>query len=115
MRYAWRRLVSAKRLQRNSGIRAKLLILVLKLIELPVQPALSKQLLVSSSLAKLALMHHKNRIGPLDRREPMCDEHRGPSRNHARKREAHTKLGIRIDRRGSLVEDQNPRIMRQRA
>ena len=42
-----------------------LLILVLKLIELPVKAAVAQQLLVGAHLAQLAFVHDEDGIGPL--------------------------------------------------
>ena len=63
-------------MKRDGGVRAgaDFLIAILKLIELPVQTALSEELLVGPALAKLSLVHDENGVGALDGGEPVCDK-----------------------------------------
>src|SRR5271157_3479610 len=89
-----------------------LLILILQLIQLPVNPALGQQLLVRSHFAHLAFVHHDDLVGALDGGEPVRDDQRRPPFHHAVERVAHPELGLGIDARSRLIENQNLRIVR---
>ena len=63
---------------------AELLILVLELVQLPVEAAVGEKLLVGSLLAELAFVHDQDGIGRLHCGESVCNEHAGAACNHAR-------------------------------
>ena len=91
------------------------LVLVLQLVQLPVNPAQRQQLLVRAGFAQLAFVHHQNAVGALDRRQPVRDDDRRAPFHHAGQRVAHAKLGLGIDARSGFVQNQEARIVRQRA
>ncbi len=93
----------------------RLLILVLELVELPVKAALGQQLLVRAHLAQLALVHDQDGIGALHGGEAVGDQHAGAAFDHALQCAANAQLGVGIDAGGGLVEDEDARIVGQRA
>ena len=92
----------------------QLLIPVLQLIQLEVNPAQGKQLLMRAHFADLAFVHHDDLVGALHGRETMRDDQRGTAFHHAGKRVAHFEFGFGIDARGGFIENQNLRFMSQR-
>src|SRR5690349_463808 len=53
-----------------------LLVLILQLIQLPVNATRGEKLLVRAALAQMALVHDQDAIGALDSRKPMRDDDR---------------------------------------
>src|SRR5882724_2679107 len=94
---------------------ANLLIFVLQLIELPVNPALGEELLVRSHFADLAFVHDDDLVGALDGRKAVGDDQRGAAFDHAAEGVADAEFGFGVDAGGGFVEDQDLRIVRQRA
>jgi hypothetical protein len=68
-----------------------------------------------SGLAHRAVMEDQDAIRPLDRGEPMRDDHAGPPGEEPRQRLADQGLGLRIDTRRRFVERQDARIIDERA
>ena len=66
-------------------------------------------------LAQLALVQHEDAVGVLDRREPVRDHERRAAREELLERVLDQPLGLRVDARGRLVEDEDGRVVRQRA
>ena len=93
---------------------ADFLIFVLQLIQLVVNAAIGKQLLVGTHFADLSLMHDDDLVRALDGREAVRDDERGASFDHAAEGVANPKFGFRIDAGGGLIEDQNPGVVGQR-
>ena len=104
-----------RRLNALGRQRADLLILVLQLVELPVEAALREQLLVGAHLAQLAFVHHENRVGALDGGEPVRDEDAGAALDHAIESAANAQFGVGVDAGGGLVEDEDAGIVGERA
>src|SRR5579863_10208424 len=71
------------------------LVLVLKLVELPVEPALREQLLMRAHLAELALVHHQYAFSPLHGGEPVRDENAGAAFHHALQCTPYAQLSVR--------------------
>ena len=66
-------------------------------------------------LAHLALVHHDDLVGALDGRKPVGDDQRGASLDQPGQRLAHPELGIGVHAGGRLIEDQDARVVGQRA
>jgi hypothetical protein len=64
-----RRAVFAETSPHRLNLRAHVLILVLQLVQLPIDAALGQQFLMGPLLAQAALVHHQDPGGALDRRE----------------------------------------------
>ena len=77
--------------------RVGFLVLVLQLVELPVEAAMGEQLLVGAHLAQLALVHDEDGIGALHRGKTMRDQHAGPAFDHALEGATDAQLGVGID------------------
>ena len=78
-------------------------------------PALREQLLVRARLAQLALVQHQDLVHVLDGRQPVRDGDRRAAGHQHVQRVADQELGLGVDARRRLVEDQDARIERQRA
>ena len=99
----------------GEGADADFLILVLELVELPVEAAVGEQFLVRTHLAELPLVHDEDRVCALNGRQPMCDEDAGAALDHAFKSAADAQFGVGVDAGGSFVEDEDARIVGERA
>ena len=86
---------------------AELLILVLELVQLPVEAAVGEKLLVGSTFAKLALVHDEDGVRALNGGEPVRNKDRGPASDHPGESDPDANLGIGIDGAGRLVEDED--------
>src|SRR5881409_1485353 len=64
-------------------------------------------------LAQLALVQHEDAIRVLDGREAVGDDDRGAAAEELRERVLDQPLGLRIDARGRLIEDEDGRIVGQ--
>ena len=95
--------------------RLQFLVLVLQLVELPVDSALREQFLMRAHFAQLAFVHDEDPVCPLDGGEAVRNDDRSTAFDHALQRRANANFGFGIDARGRFVEDQDPRIVRQRA
>src|ERR1041385_5271256 len=91
------------------------LVLVLKLIQRPINAAQREQFLVRSALAQLALVHDENPVGALDGGEAMRNDQGSAAFHQPRQRLAHAKLGFRVNARRGLVQNQEARVVGQRA
>ena len=60
-------------------------------------------------------VEHQDLVGVLDRRHPVRDQHRRAPRRIGRRRVRIVALGLGVDRRQRVVEDQDPRVGGQRA
>src|SRR5580693_2739589 len=116
-------IVRAERLRRRreSGDRgvehgnAQLLFLVLQLVEAVVNAADEKQFLVRTLFAQAAFVEDQNAVGVLDRAQAMRNHHGGAAGKQTVERFADHQLRFRVDAGSGFVEDQELRIMRQRA
>ena len=66
-------------------------------------------------LDDLAVLQHDDQVGVADRGEAVCDHERGAAGEERAQRALDLPLGADVDRRGRLVEDQDPRVGEQRA
>ena len=65
--------------------------------------------------AELAFVHDDDLVGALHGREPVGDDQRGASLDHAAERIAHAEFGFGIHARSSFIENQNLRFVGQGA
>ena len=54
-------------------------------------------------------------VGQRDRGQPVGDDQRRAALHHLAQRQLDPGLGVRVDRRGGVVQDQDPRVHQQRA
>ena len=73
---------------------------------------LLQQLVVAALGRDPAILEHDDLVGERDRRQPVGDHERRPAGHHLAQRELDLLLGRCIDRRGRVVEDQDPRVRR---
>ena len=66
-------------------------------------------------LAQLAFVHDEDAVGALDGGQPMRDHDGRAAFHQARQRLANAQLGFGVDARGGFVQDQEARIVGQRA
>ena len=62
-----------------------------------------------------AIDHHHDPVGTAHRRQAVRDHKRGASRDKMFEGILHQTLGIRIERRGGFVKNQNRRVLEQRS
>ena len=91
-----------------------LLILILKLIELPINTTHREQFLVGADLAELAFVHDDDAVGALDGREAMRDDDGCAALHQMFKRRANPQLGFGIHARSGFVQNQEARVVRER-
>src|SRR3954467_14156501 len=89
------------------------LLLVLQLIELPVDTAFRQQLLMCADFPQLRFVHDDNTMGVLDGGEPVRNNQGGSVRHQTRKRFSYPEFGFGIYAGGCFVQDQYSRIVRQ--
>src|SRR5688500_14461152 len=80
-----------------------------------VETLLGHQLVVGALLYHLAVLQHDDQVGVADRREAVRDDERGPAGEQLAQRPLDAALGPDVDRRRRLVEDQDPRVRKERA
>ena len=88
--------------------RRLLLFPVLQLIQLEVDAALRQQLLVGARFAQLALVQDEDLVHVLDGRQPVRDGDRRAACHQDVQRVPDQHLGLGVDARRRLVEDQDP-------
>jgi hypothetical protein len=93
----------------------RLLVLVLQLVELPVESAVGEQLLVRAHLAQLPFVHDQDHLGALDCRQAVRDKYAGAAFDHALEGPANAQFRVGIDAGGRFVQDENTGIVGQRA
>ena len=94
---------------------AKLLVFVLELVEPVIDAAHSQQFLVRALLAQTALVEDDDAVGVLDGAKSMRDDHRRAAGKKPVERRANLQLGLGVHAGGGFIENQEARIMRQRA
>src|SRR5687768_7895086 len=87
-----------------------LFVLELQLVEAVVDASLREELLMRSRLAELTLVHDQDPVHALNRRQPVRDGDRRPASHRHLERIANEQLGIGIDARRRLIENQHARI-----
>ena len=80
-------------------------------MELAVEAAERHQLVVSPVLHELAVVQHEDHVSIPDRRETVGDHDRRPADHQFVQGIQDHALGLGVDRRGRLVEDQDRRIL----
>ena len=70
-----------------------------------------QQLVVRSLLDDAPVVEHHDEIRVADRREPVGDHERCPPGHEALERVEDHGLGLRVDRGGGLVEDEDRRVL----
>src|SRR6267142_4560272 len=93
----------------------QLLLFVLKLVKPVVDPALGEELLMRALLAQPPLVKNQDAICMLNGAETMRDHERGSTGEQAVQRFANEQLCFGIDAGSGFVENQEARIMCQRA
>ncbi len=73
-------------------------------MQLPVQPAPSQELVVSSTLDDPSSVQHEDEIGVDDRGQPVGDDETRATRQCLGERPADQDLGLRVEVGGRLVE-----------
>jgi hypothetical protein len=68
---------------------------------------LAHELLVRAALHDPAALHHDDEVGAAQRAEPVRDDERRAARNRAVERFENLVLGLAVDRRGRIVEQQD--------
>src|SRR5271157_1277884 len=91
------------------------LVLVLKLLELEVNSAFLKQFLMRPHLANSSFVHDHDFAGVLNGGEAVRDDQGGAVLNQAAQAFTQQMLRLRIDARGGFVEDQDARVVSERA
>ena len=100
----------------RSGLRVrKTLVGQALLDDLAVQRRALEQLVVGAARGDRAVLEHDDLVGERDRREAVGDHERRAARHHLAQRELDLLLGRGVDRRGGVVEDQDPRVGEDRA
>src|ERR1041384_1151132 len=87
----------------------------LQVVKSAVQPVGGQEVAVRPALHDAPLGEHDDKIGVLHRREPVGDHEYRPMRHQPLDRFLHEALGLRVERAGGLVEDQDRWIAQQRA
>ena len=84
-------------------------------VERGVAAALAQQLVVPAGFDDHAVLHHQDAVGVGDGVQPVRDHERGAVLAQMRHRILHQPLGFRIERGGRLVEQDDRRVLDQRA
>src|SRR6185437_5361833 len=84
-------------------------------VQLRVQSVLREQLRVRAGLRQAAALEHDDAIGLFHGRQAMRDDERGAVAQQLRQRLLDVALGLGIESRRGLVQDQDRRILEQRA
>ncbi|MNT87633.1 hypothetical protein D3C72_2280760 [compost metagenome] len=66
----------------------------------------SQQLGMRAALDQLALIHDQDHVGLFNGRQTVSDDQRGTALHHMIKRRLDMPLGLGVQRRGGLIEDQ---------
>src|SRR5215469_1606555 len=86
----------------------------LESVKLCVQTLVFQQLFVGSALHNSALFNHKDRVGALNRREPMGDYNRCFATDETPQSIKHGLFGQGVEARTGLVHDENGRVANDR-
>jgi hypothetical protein len=70
---------------------------------------------VGAAFGDAALVEHDDLVGIDHGGEPVGNDDRGPPRGHVADRRLDGGLGAAVERAGRLVEDQDRRVLQQRA
>ena len=84
-------------------------------MQVTVEPTALQQFRMGSDLGQSALVEHQNLIGMLDRGETVRDDQGGPVRYEVGQGILHQTLGLIVERRCGLIQNQDRRIFQDRA
>src|SRR5262249_38043669 len=101
------------RMRRDRLHYSPFLVLVLELIELPVDAALRQEVLGGAALPQTALVHDPGAVCALNRGEAVCDHDRGAALDHAIERVADAEFGFSIDAGCGFVQNEVARVVGQ--
>src|SRR5262249_2549030 len=87
----------------------------LGLVKPAIEPVMGEKLGVLAALDDAALVHHGDEVGVDDRRQAMCDDHRGASLHQRLQRRLDMPLAFVVERGGRLVEEEDRRVLQHRA
>src|SRR5882724_4210485 len=93
----------------------QLLLFVLQLIQPVVNAAFGEKLLMRALLAQSPFVEYQNAIRMLNGAQPMSNHERGAPGQQAVQRFTNEQLCFGVHARGGFVENQEARIVRQRA
>src|SRR5262245_57673524 len=99
----------------RAGALDYLVLLELQLVEHRVAPIVAQQLVVAAGLHDAAAVDHQDAVGMHDGCEPMRDRDGGAAAAELGDRFLHVALGLGVERRGGLIEQDDWRILDQRA
>ncbi len=100
-------------IQKGSNTTSQLLMHLaqtLQLHQLEISSLTLQELVVFPALYHLAPIQDVNYVGVLDGAEPMRHDDRGPTPSRSVERRLHDLFGLRVERRGCLVEQQDLRV-----
>src|SRR5580700_758678 len=83
-------------------------------VQLRVQAAEREQLLMGAAFDDPARIQHDDAVGLLYGGKPVRDDEGGAVAHQLRERRLDVPLGLRVERRRRLIEDQDRRILEQR-
>ena len=91
------------------------LVLVLELIQLPVDSLQMQQFLMRAGFPDTPTMKNYDAVGVLNRGEPVGDDDRGPACQEFFQRVPYQQFRFRVDARGRFIQHQYPGIEGQGA
>src|SRR5262249_39291333 len=90
------------------------LIRKLKLIQIAIDATASHQFVMAPNVRYTSAVEHHYAVRAMDRRQPMRDDYRSSSLHQVSERSLHQSLRLRIQRRGSFIQNQNRRVFQDR-
>jgi hypothetical protein len=91
------------------------LLLILQLIQAVINSPLCQQILVSALFPQASFVEYQNAVGVLNSAQAVGNRQRGSSRQQAVQRFTNLQFRFGVNARGRLVQNQEPRIVRQRS
>src|SRR5260221_8680107 len=80
-----------------------------------IEAAFGEQRLVTAALGDAPAVEHENLVGMHDGRQAMGDDQRGSAARHRLEIALERPLGMAVERRGRLVEDEDARVLEHAA
>ena len=87
----------------------------LNVIEMPIEPALCKQLLMRPLLHDMPRVDDIDAVGVEYGGKAVCDDKARPPDHETVERRLHDLLALRVERRRRLIEDEDARVFENRA
>src|SRR3984957_14691142 len=100
---------------RGDGFERRRLLAKLQPVEQGIAAALAQELVVAAGFDNKTVLDDENVVGVHDRRQPVGDDDRGASLAEFGERLLHVAFGFGIERGGRLIEQDDWRILDQRA